>query len=535
MKAGKWILFLAGAIFIAIAVLPVGLMFFDSVKTPEGFSLGNYSGLLTERRQRELLTNSLLLALSSATLATLLGAPSGFFLARTRLSSRSWWRMALIVPLLVPPYILGVAWIFARDSLIWLGGGAASEWISAWTYSLPGAIVILSLSYYPIPMLITEASLNRVEARLEEAAWLIAGWRRTLVSITLPLVLPAVAAGFLLVFVLVLAEFSVPMLLRVRVFSTEVYTQFAAFFNFGAATAAATPLLLLILVFAVLIRILLGEKLIATRRGLNANPLFAPQRWVHFGQCFLSAVLIFGLLLPLVSLAVKIDTPPAILHAMQNSSREIVSSLSLSGATAAVSAGLGLLLGYWRARTQARWRALADVLWILLFTLPGTVLGIGMVQLWNRPGLAPVYGTWAVLLLGLVARFAPVSALLLAAGVRQIAPSLEEAAVVHGSQWWRTFTKIVLPNAKSGLLAVGFLVFALVFGELAITLLLIPSGSSTLPLQIFTTITNSPDHVMAALCLLQVLVILIPLFVLSYAIRRLNRRHYPRWIDPKFS
>jgi iron(III) transport system permease protein len=535
MKTGKWIIFLAGGIFIGIAVLPVGLMFLDSVKTPEGFSLRNYSGLLTERRQRELLTNSLALALSSATLATLLGAPAGFFLARIRLSFPSWWRLSLLIPLLVPPYILGVAWTFARDGLIWVGAGAASEWISAWTYTLPGAIVLLSLSYYPIPMLITEASLNRVEARLEEAAWLVAGWRRTLFSITLPLVLPAVAAGFLLVFVLALAEFSVPMLLRVRVFATEVYTQFAAFFNFGAATAAATPLLLLILAFAVLIRTLLGERWITTRRGLNAHPLLAPHSWVPFGQCFLSAVLTLGVLLPLISLTVKIDAPPAVLYAAHHSSREIVSSLTLSGATAALSVGLGLLLGYWRARTQARWRALADVLWILLFTLPGTVLGIGMVQLWNRPGVVPIYGTWWVLLLGLVARFTPVSALLLAASVRQMAPSLEEAAVVHGSQWWRTFTKVVLPNAESGMLAVGFLVFALAFGELAITLLLIPSGSSTLPLQIFTTITNSPDHVMAALCLVQVLVILIPLIVLSYAILRLNRRHYPRWIDPKFS
>jgi iron(III) transport system permease protein len=525
MKVGKWIFFLADAIFLGIAILPVELMFLDSVKTPDGFSFKNYTGLLTDGRQRELLTNSLFLALSSATLATLLGGPLGFFLARTNLSFRYWWRVSLIIPLVIPPYILGIAWIFARGSLIRVAGGAGSEWISAWTYSLPGAVIILSLSYYPIPMLITEASLNRVGARLEEAAWLVAGWRRTLFSITLPLILPAVAAGFLLVFVLALAEFSVPMLLRVRVFATEVYTQLAAFFNFGAATAAATPLLLLILVFAILIRILLGEKLLTTRRGFNANPLLAPQGWVFFGQCFLCAVLILGVFLPLSSLAIKINNPQAIWRSTHDSSRAILSSLFLSAAAAALSVALGLLLGYWRARTQAQWRALADVLWILLFTLPATVLGIGMVQLWNRPGAISIYGTWLLLLMGLVARFSPISALLLAASVRQIPTSLEETALVHGSQWWRTFTKIVVPNAKGGLLAAGFLVFVLAFGELALTLLLIPSGSSTLPLQIFTTITNSPDNVMAGLCLLQVLVILIRLVVLSYTFLQLNRRY----------
>ncbi len=516
-------LIVAGVLFVGIAVLPVGLMFVESLRTPQGVSLANYSSLLTGSRQRVLLTNSFLLALSSSTLAILLGAPLGFFLAKTKLGLRPWWRLLLMTPLLIPPYILGISWMFSTDMLRLLGWGNWAGLLATWTFSLPGAVVILSLCYYPIPMLVTEAALNRVGVRLEEAAWLVAGWKRTLWSVTLPLVHPSVAAGFLLVFILSLAEFSVPALLRVRVFATEIYTQFAAFYDFGAATAAASPLLVVILIIAFLIRWLLGERIVSSRRSLNSSPLMTPSSWLPFGKLLSVAVLMVGILLPIASLAMKVDRPMTLWRSTDNSTAEIGSSLALSATAAVLAVGLGLFLGYWRARTNVRWKRVADAVWISLFALPGTVLGIGLVRLWNEPGLMSFYGTWGIVIIGLVARFTPMAALLLAENVRQLSVSWEEAALVHGAEWWQTFGGIVIPNLKKGLWAVGFLIFVLAFGEVAITILLIPPGRSTLPLKIFATIANSPDSVLASLCLFQTTVILFPLFVASGMIFRPRR------------
>jgi iron(III) transport system permease protein len=336
----------------------------------------------------------------------------------------------------------------------------------------------------------------------------------------LPLVLPSLAAGFLLVFILALADFSVPSLLRVRVFATEVYTQFAAFFNFGAATAATAPLLLLILVLSISVRLLIGEKWITTRRSPGASALLLSEAWTMAGMGLFSVMILLSSVLPLLCLAMKVRHVETLIRSAWSTRDSIAASLVLSAAVSLLSVAMGLLLGYWRARTKARLKALADVLWILLFTLPGTVLGIGLVRLWNQPLTNPLYGTWVTLLLGLLARFVPIAALLLAAGVRQMPASLEEAALVHGSSWWRSFIGILVPSMKRSLLAVGLLVFLLAFGELAITILLIPVGTSTLPLQTFTTITNSPDEVMAALCLLQVLVILITLFVIGRSVTK---------------
>jgi iron(III) transport system permease protein len=523
MNLRRLVLTAAGLLFTGIAVVPVALMFLDSVWTPQGFSLANYTGLLTDARQIGLLANSLVLSLSSSLLATLLGVPLGFVLAKFNLNSRHWWRIGLTIPLLLPPYILAIAWTFSREAISWLSVGLG---LSEWIFSLKGAILVLGLSYFPIPMLITEAALYRVDARLEEAAWLVAGWPRTLRSITLPLVAPSITAAFLLVFVLTLAEFSVPALLRVRVFSTEVYTQFAAFFNFGAATAAATPLLLVILLTAILLRLLAGERLLVGRRASGNRPLFFPENWRTVGRVVLLTAFWVAVLLPVVSLSWKVKWPGSAFRAALGSQGVIATSVILSASTAFLSLGLGLWLGYWRAKTRWRWRAFVDVLWIMLFTLPGTVLGIGLLQLWNHPGLSVIYGTWALLLLGLVARFAPVAALLAAAAIRQIPLSLEESALVHGASWRRALFGIVLPNASRGLLTAGLLVFILTFGELAITILLIPAGASTLPLHIFTVITNSPDDVMASLCLLQVVVILGLLLLSSWVLAQMNRRSW---------
>jgi len=277
------------------------------------------------------------------------------------------------------------------------------------------------------------------------------------------------------------------------------------------------PLLLLVLVLSICVRLLVGEKWITTRRSPAASPLLLSGGWTVAGMALFS-VMILGSVLPLFCLVMKMSPVETLIRSAWGTRESIAASLMLSASVALLSVAMGLLLGYWRARTQARLKALADVLWILLFTLPGTVLGIGLVRLWNRPLTNALYGTWAMLLLGLLARFVPIAALLLAAGVRQMPASLEEAALVHGSSWWRAFIGILVPSMKRSLLAVGLLVFILAFGELAITILLIPAGTSTLPLQIFTTITNSPDEVMATLCLLQVLVILITLFAVGMSV-----------------
>src|SRR5215207_3310863 len=271
---------LAAALFVVFCVLPIIYMFGISLSDANGsLSTGNYRRLLTEPRQRELLLTSTLLGAGAALLATALGAPLGLLLARAPLPAKRLLRVALAVPLVVPPYVLALAWILLTGPAGLPARALGHDLLSGWTYSLTGAIVVLGLGLYPLPMLATEAAARRVDGRLEEAALVVARPRRVLWRITLPLVAPAVAAAALVIFVLALSEFGAPGLLRVRVFTTEVFTAFAALYDFGAGVALSAPLLAAALAAGSAVKLLTGERLLATRRGARTGLPAPLGRW----------------------------------------------------------------------------------------------------------------------------------------------------------------------------------------------------------------------------------------------------------------
>jgi ABC-type Fe3+ transport system permease subunit len=175
---------------------------------------------------------------------------------------------------------------------------------------------------------------------------------------------------------------------------------------------------------------------------------------------------------------------------------------------------LGAMLGYGRARARTRLRGLADLAMIVIFAAPSTVVGVGLIGLWNRPGLA-VYGTQVMVVIAYLARFVPVAALILAASVRQVPVSFEEAAELSGAGWLRVFTRVTLPQIKTGIAAAWVVAFIFAFGELGATILVAPPGESTLPVRIYTLIANASSSEVAALALMQVCVIIIPLALLG--------------------
>ena len=153
-----------------------------------------------------------------------------------------------------------------------------------------------------------------------------------------------------------------------------------------------------------------------------------------------------------------------------------------------------------------------------MFAVPSTIVGVGLIGLWNREGpLGMLYGTDAMILLGYLARFVPVAALALAASIRYVPVSHEEAAAVSGAGWLRTMWRIVLPQIRLGLAAAWVIVFVLAFGELGVSILVAPPGEATLPIRVYTLIANTPSSHVAALALFQAGVIFAPLAALGAA------------------
>jgi len=510
------------ALFLLVCVLPPAYMLVGSLS--EGAGSSAFETLLLDARQRELFVNSTLLASSTAILATLIGAPLGLVLARVPMPHKALFRLALAAPVTLPPYVVGLAWIYLGGSRGLIATFLERDLLSGWTYSLPGAVIVLSLVFYPLSMLATEVAMRGIDGRLEEAALLVAPRGRVLRRITLPLASPAILAAALVIFVLAVSDFGVPGLLRVRVYTTEVFTAFAALYDFGRATLLTLPLLLLSIVVAATAGALVGERLLATGRGTGV-PALSFEPWRQSAIAALVAAITVALVLPVTVLGHEALSVRSFPDAVAASGAAIVNSLVLAATGATAVVALAVWIGYGRARAHPRLGRLADVLLVVLFALPSTVVGVGLIGLWNRPGpLGAVYGTDLMILLAYLARLVPVAALALAASVRLVPVSQEEVAAVSGAGWFRTMWHIVFPQMALALGAAWVIAFVLAFGELGATILVAPPGESTLPIRIYTMIANAPSAQVAALALLQACVIFAPLAMLGLVLSLRERQ-----------
>ncbi|MGH9936843.1 MAG: ABC transporter permease, partial [Blastocatellia bacterium] len=472
----------------------------------------HYRRLFTEERRRDLLRTSALLGAGAAMLATLIGAPLGLLLARADLRGKAWWRLALVIPLITPPYVLALAWTWLAGSIELLAGHA---------YSLAGAVAVLGVSFYPLAMLATEASARRVDARLEEAALLVAAPPRVFARITLPLIAPAVAAAALVIFALAISEFGVPGLLRVNVFTTEVFTAFAALYDFGAATALSAPLLMATFITALAARLIIGEQTLTTRRGSRVGLSLTLGEWRAPVVALLLSVVALCVILPVGVIAREAGDLRQIISSLNDSRDAIINSFALAGAGATLVVALAALVGYGRARMRAHWSGLLDLAFITLFAVPGTVVGVGLIGLWNHADWrGEIYASRLIIVIAYLVRFTPVAVLLLAASVRQIPVSFEEAAVVAGANWPRTFCRIVLPQMFTGLCAAWVVAFIFAIGEIGATALVAPPGESTLPVRVYTLIANTPTSNLAALTLAQMIIVFLPLGLFALFVRQ---------------
>ena len=463
---------------------------------------------LAEPRQRVLIANTVSLGSGVMVFACAIGVVLGISLSRCDFRGIHLVRVALTLPLVLPSYVLALAWV-----LLFAGP------LAMWAYSLPAAIVVLGFSLYPIVMLATEAAVRNVPARFGEAGRLVASPIRVWLRILLPLVGPALVASLLVVFVLAISDFAVPAMLRVRVYTTEVFTAFASLYDFRLATVMALPLVALA-ALASLASLELARRPFVGRaeRGETGIRWNAAQQRV--AALALSAVAVGALAAPVGAIALEARTgrwsfsDTVSLDAIRN-------GMWWSAAAASIVVAIGALLGYWRARATPRLGHAADVVWVILFAVPATIAGIGIIGLWNRPGiLGDIYRTDAIVVIAYASRFLPIGALLCGAFLRRVAISVEEAAILSGASWRRAFVRIVLPLSSKGLAAVWLVMFILMLGDIALTILVAPPGESNLSVRAYTLMANAPVGDVARLAIVQVVLSVVPLAAVALLVRR---------------
>lgn len=527
MKAKRLTLFLATTLLIGIGLSPILIMLAKSLAVDGQLSFAYYHSVFSSSRSWSLLKQSLGLALLTTLSATAAGLPLGVLLGKSDLPWRRLFIFLLTVPLLLPPYITAVAWfnVLGREGLAAriLGSGVA-EATSAWLFSLPGCVLVLFTTFLPIVILLTIASLKMVHPQLEEAARLVARWPRVLYGVTLPTILPGGLFAAVLVFLLSLGELSVPLFLRYEVFPVESFTQFSAFYNFGAATAAAVPLAGVTFLILAVERIFLPEKAYPLRatpgEGLTLK-LGSLCGWfcALVGLCCFSVIVV-----PYAALVAQSAFLWLYIDAFTKAGDSLLRSLIYAAVGGSLLTLLGFFLGYLvQTKTFRFWRGI-DFLTLFLFALPSAVIGIGLISLWNQPATTFVYGTPVIIILGYLAQYTALTSRITAATLARIPPSMEQAAQIAGAGWFRRVIYILAPQARSGLIAAWLVAYIFCLRDTGLSMMVYPPGYDTFPVRIFTLMANSPAELIAALCVIMVAITLLPLAGLGWVIKSMGFR-----------
>ncbi len=508
------------AILIVIGLLPVISMLVKSVFQNGHFTLSAYHGLLGSARQWVLIKHSFTLAALVTAFTTVIGVPLGILLGKTDFPLRKLFLFLFVIPLLLPPYVTAVSWfdLLGREGLLApLLGSTLTQHIGRWLFGLPGCTFVLFSVFLPIPVILTVAFLHTINPRLEEAARSAAGWGRVLKEITLPLIFPAILLSALLVFLLTFGEFGVPNYLRYAVYPVESFTRFSAFYNFKAATAAAMPMAAITLLALIFESAFLREG----TYQLQPLPEGAQRMKIHLYR-FRSGVVISTTLLllmivivPLLSLIIKSGGFAVYLQAINKAGESLIRSVSYAAIGATLLSILGFFSGYLiRIRAFKFWRSL-DSLTLFLFALPGTVIGIGLIRLWNTPRTNFIYATPLIILLGYLAKYTALTSRISVTQLAHIPSSMEEAAQMTGASWLRRMIFIIAPLAKRGLMAAWLVGYIFSLRDTSITMLVYPAGHDTLPVRIFTLMANGSPELIAALCVILIAATLVPATLIS--------------------
>ncbi len=417
--------------------------------------------------------------------AMLLALPAGWALARRR----SGLLLGLVLALAVlPTSISAIGWIAAF--------GSQGILPLPWLYSPAGVTLAWTLCFWPLAALGIWAALSRAESGEEEAALMIlppwkAGWK-----LILPRALPALAATATAIFILMLGDLGVPGCLSVSVGAESVHARFLSTFRTGAALGASLPMLALAMLAAWLCR--KGwAGLGGSASGSGAKGLEEISR---AGSALAWIFLLAYLMIPVWGLAGWALQGGGFSKALALLGQEGMTTLMLAAATGLLAAAFGFALSFSLPR-----RLSGAVSWgaVLLFAAPGTLVGAGLIRLFNAEGWrGALYASPLILLIALLARSLAPALLLVRRSLAELPPSYDEAARLAGVPFWRRACSLSGPLC-AGSLAAGALAAAVIAaGELGTSALVSPPGVQTLAVRLFSLIHYGADAAVAATALM---------------------------------
>ncbi|MGC6405906.1 ABC transporter permease [Bisgaard Taxon 45] len=532
------ILALSIGILVIVVAVPVLLIFINSFWVNGQFNVTDVVNILKQKETYEALLNSLFIAVGVTIMSTIVGTFFAWLVTRTDLPYKGLMKVMFLVPFMLPSFIGALAWkmlLSPRAGYInrfFMDTFGLEEPIFN-IYSYTGIMAVETMYLFPFVFIQVCGALERMDPTLEESARISGASLFTITrKITIPLVMPSIVSGALLIMLYSMAHFGTVAVLGVEngIFNipTLIYERIHQSAGSFEAIRTGTVLATVLVVTAALI-IWLQNKILNRGRfqiiaGKSFRPVEVKLRGLRMPLLFICVFYIaFTIVLPTVTIFIvgglktyglpitwenlTFDNYKFILFDWQLTKDAIRNSVLLGLAAAVITMFAGVMISYVIVKMRVKGKGILEFLGMLPFSVPGSVIALGVILAWSGKFGINLYNTVWIILIAYIARYMAFSLKANSAALEQVHDSLVEAARACGASMWQSLKDIVVPLVRPGMIAAFFLIFLPALRELTVSVMLYGPSTRTIGVAIYTLNEDGETVYSAALAGIALIII----------------------------
>lgn len=506
------------AFFLLFFLFPVSKIFVQSIvdNTTGKLSFAAFTQFFSKSYYTTTIFNSFKVTILATLITTITGAMMAYFIKTVSIKGKKIVDIVVIVSILSPPFIGAYSWI------ILLGrAGIVTKFFNALfgvqlngIYGFSGILLVFVVKMTPLMYLFVSGALKKMDASLIECAEGLGctgfeKFRRIIV----PLILPTVLSSAFLVFMRIFSDFGTPMLIGegYRTVPVLIYNSFIGEMDQDYAFAAAISVI--VIIFSIIIFVM--QQIVTNRTTIEMNALtpVEPEEkkglYNIFAHCFVWAVALLSSLPLLVIVIQSFKRTDGIIFfnefslqnyrtAFSQVGYSITNTFFYSFVAMVVILFLGVLFSYVSIRKPTKVTKVMDIIVTLPYIIPGSILGISLILTFNKKPLI-FTGTAMIMIVTYIIRRMPYTIRSSSAILRQIEPSIEEAALSLGATEHRAFWKITFPVMLPGVLSGALMSWMSIITELSATVLLYTTKTKTISIAIYQEVIRGNEGVACAL------------------------------------
>ena len=544
--------YLLAAVMAILVLYPVGVLFAASLFSGQpgnwgSFTLNGYRPWLAAGELLPILGNSVIFASARLAISLVFALLFAWAVARTNVPFPGLMTVLIPVPFFTPDLLTGISWLMLGNPQNGIINQLARDWFGATDnvinlYGWGGLLFHASLSTIALMFLMLVGFFHSMDASYEEVSLTLGASKyRTVFTVTLPMLAPAILGISVLIFASGLDSFENPLLFGnpagIYVFANEIYRMLSYRHPPQYSAATALSVILIVITFA-LVWVQwrkLGARNFTVISGKGYRPtlitLPGGVRWAIFGVFVVYFLL--AIVIPMAQILISSFFPIfgyydlntftfdnwVKVFSNDRAMRGLKNTILFSAVAGVATVVLGGLIGYVRVRTRHWLGPQLELLAWAPWTLPGIVLGLALLWAWALPpDPFNLYGTALVIIIGFIVKGLPLGAASMQAAIHQVSGELEESSRVHGGGWLTTVWLIMLPLMRKGVFAAFVVVFALAARDLTIPLLLYRGGTETLTVALLYYFEEGMMSTLSVVAVLQ-----LGLVVALLALERLTR------------